>query len=526
MYVPKWLTYLVLAVGTLCVGWILNNALGGTTPASAASNSSDRDELVEGRSSQSSQQRDDNGTAPPIALTIVLGDGAEPKVTTAPTGSPKAANVGSGTTSQLSSTTGQLSSTTGQLSGLTGSGSTSTPSRLISRRTTVAVPRHQAPPTSDPAGVGRSQSADHDRFTFLMDPETAATAIGEHIVIAYDDSIVLVGDHGRLNGNTGDAGQGGVVALDAQSSAFSTSPDPTGGTTAPQSTTGMIAPTPANRPVLAASGSLATPAGYAPTTGYAPNYVPNAPGVVSPLIAPIVSFSDGRPVDIAGFEDHSLSVRGLRNVVTYDDSNVWIDRDGKLNGNTGDTDSSGLNAVDSLRSNISAGPHCDDGCDNESIIQAQAGVFDEGDVAIDGDGHVVFAPDSDAPSDSDDSDDSLPEDNGDDDDSVDDESDDGDLSDPREPAETLEEADSTREAADSGEDFEYRPSGDALVIGGDGYDDLGLRIDGVDQVVTYDDSNVVIGGTGDVNSQIGDSDTGGTVTMGTVDSEVQGGNSR
>ena len=49
---------------------------------------------------------------------------------------------------------------------------------------------------------------------------------------------------------------------------------------------------------------------------------------------------------------------------------------------------------------------------------------------------------------------------------------------------------------------------------------------GEDQVVTYDDSNVVIGGVGDVNAQIGDSDTGGTVTMGTVDSEVHGGNSR
>jgi hypothetical protein len=37
---------------------------------------------------------------------------------------------------------------------------------------------------------------------------------------------------------------------------------------------------------------------------------------------------------------------------------------------------------------------------------------------------------------------------------------------------------------------------------------------------------VVMGGVGDVNAQIGDSDTGGTVTMGTVDSEVHGGNSR
>ena len=137
--------------------------------------------------------------------------------------------------------------------------------------------------------------------------------------------------------------------------------------------------------------------------------------------------------------------------MTYDDSNVFIDRDGKINANTGDTDSAGLNAVATLRSTVTAGPHCDDGCDDESIIQAQAGVFDEGDVAIDGNGNVVWAPDG-----------------GDERQRrrrgrrqpprrqrrrrrrEDDESDDGDVSDPVEPAETREEADSTRPAADNG----------------------------------------------------------------------------
>ena len=207
-------------------------------------------------------------------------------------------------------------------------------------------------------------------------------------------------------------------------------------------------------------------------------YVPNAPpGVVSPLISPIISFSDGRAVDIAGYEDHSLSVRGLRNVVTYDDSNVFIDRDGKINANTGDTDSAGLNAVDTVRSTVTAGPHCDDGCDDESIIQAQAGVFDEGDVAIDGNGNVVWAPDGgDGDSDADEGDDSLPGDNGDDEDAEDDESDDGDVSDPVEPPES-------RDEADSGVDPTSPPSGNSLVIGGDGYDDLGVRVDGQNQVV-------------------------------------------
>jgi hypothetical protein len=238
----------------------------------------------------------------------------------------------------------------------------------------------------------------------------------------------------------------------------------------------------------------------------------------SPLTSPIESFGADRSVDIAGYEDHSLSVRGRRDVVTYDDSNVFIDRDGKVNSNTGDTDSAGLNAVDTTRSTVTAGPHCDDGCDDESIIQAEAGVFDEGDVAIDGKGNVVFGPGKKGGAAAED-DDSLPTDDGNDEDSQGDESDDGDVSDPAEPAET-------REQAGTGRTPTGKPSGHAMVIGGDGYDDLGVRVDGDDQVVTYDDSNVVIGGKGPVNAQVGDSDTGGTVTMGTTDSKVSGGKSR
>ena len=42
-------------------------------------------------------------------------------------------------------------------------------------------------------------------------------------------------------------------------------------------------------------------------------------------------------------------------------------------------------------------------------------------------------------------------------------------------------------------------------------------------LVTYDDSNLVIGGTGKVNAQIGDSDSGGAVVMGTANSDVEAG---
>src|SRR6185436_15348730 len=180
----------------------------------------------------------------------------------------------------------------------------------------------------------------------------------------------------------------------------------------------------------------------------------------------------------------------------------------------------------------SAGPHCDDGCDDESIIQARAGVFDEGDVAIDGDGHVVWSPDivaarpssnvdcnDPAETNDDGCDDSLPGDNGDDSDAPGDESPDGDKADPAEPAETRDQAGTTRPQAGTGEDDPVvpHPAG-SLVVGGDGIDDLSERVDGNFNVSSYDDSNVVIGGTGDANLQIGDSDTGGTVTMDTIDS--------
>jgi hypothetical protein len=369
-------------------------------------------------------------------------------------------------------------------------------------------------------------------LSLSLSPETAAAAVGEHIVIAYDGSMVLVGDNGRLTGNTGDAREGGVVALDAQGSAFTTSSE-TADVVRPPGRTGTLvtggsAFTPQAGPATVARGGTLT----ALTSGTGGGYVPSpVQGVVSPLTSPITSFSAGRAVDIAGYEDHSLAVRGERNIVTYDDSNVFIDRDGQINANTGDLDSAGLNAVNTVHSNVSAGPHCDDGCDDESIIQAQAGVFDEGDVAIDGGGNVVWAPDggesdADEGDEGDEGDDSLPEDNGDDDDAEDDESPDGDVSDPVEPAETREEADSTREAAGSGVDPVQNPSDDSVVIGGDGYDDLGIRVDGADNTMTYDDSNVVIGGTGDVNAQIGDADTGGVAVMNTVDSEAHGGNSR
>jgi hypothetical protein len=567
--VPKWSTQVVFAAGAVCVGWIAKDALGEIASSSAEQparsvSEARSDELTEALSALASRQA--HPAPVPVELTIVVGEGGAPAVDMAPgQGQPPVAGLPGGVG-------GSAGGVHGSSSELDGSRQLDeAPTGFLDRygSTPRAAERGTAPraapmgtggqpfwetllhlpadpraasgrvlglPPAQPANVSGAPPSSEVRghlsageFSLYLSPETATTAVGEDIVIAYDDSIVLVGDDGRLTGNTGDAGQGGVVALYAQRSAFTTSPEAAGHGALPQGTAGTLV---TGGPGSTPQAGAATVAGEGTMTalsagmegGDAPN---TAQGVVSPLTTPIASFSEGRAVDIAGYEDHSLSARGERNLVTYDDSNVFVDRDGQINANTGDLDSAGLNAVNTVRSNVSAGPHCDDGCDDESIVQAEAGVFDEGDVAIDGAGNVQWAPDGgDGDSDADEGDDTLPEDNGDDDDAEDDESPDGDVSDPVEPAETREEADSTREAADSGVDPAQNPPGDSVVIGGDGYDDLGIRVDGSDNTMTYDDSNVVLGGTGDVNAQIGDADTGGVAVMNTVDSEAHGGNSR
>jgi hypothetical protein len=63
---------------------------------------------------------------------------------------------------------------------------------------------------------------------------------------------------------------------------------------------------------------------------------------------------------------------------------------------------------------------------------------------------------------------------------------------------------------------------DALVVGADGYDDDDIRVVGTNITVTRDDGNVTVGGTGDVNSQIGDSEQG-AVIMDVTRVFVQGG---
>ena len=55
---------------------------------------------------------------------------------------------------------------------------------------------------------------------------------------------------------------------------------------------------------------------------------------------------------VLGWESYRTDVAGRNILVTTDDSNFFIDRNGNINGNTGDTDASGLNVTDATNSVI------------------------------------------------------------------------------------------------------------------------------------------------------------------------------
>lgn len=173
-------------------------------------------------------------------------------------------------------------------------------------------------------------------------------------------------------------------------------------------------------------------------------------------------------------ENHAVDVGGDDNVVTYDDSNVVLHRRGRVNGNTGDTDTSGLNVVDDVGSTIRSG---DSGNSDETPDDPPA---NPAAVTRRGTPSSANRRSGATPSSA-----SVTDVNG----------------------------ESTATATDS------------LVIGGDGIDDNGVTVRGGRNVVTYDDGNVAIGGAGDTNAQIGDSDTGGAVTIGTRRSRIRAGNS-
>src|SRR4051812_3245948 len=75
------------------------------------------------------------------------------------------------------------------------------------------------------------------------------------------------------------------------------------------------------------------------------------PSVTQDLFRPL-SGAKTRGVAISEWESYRTDAAGKDIVVTTDDSNFFRDRNGKLNGNTGDTDASGLNVTDATDSTI------------------------------------------------------------------------------------------------------------------------------------------------------------------------------
>jgi hypothetical protein len=312
------------------------------------------------------------------------------------------------------------------------------------------------------------------------------------VILAYDGSIVFIGPGGRLTANTGASSASGTIAVGVKASTLAT------GTSAmPTSPIGRLQ----RQPVDALSRVNAFLLGISGTTGRrqmpANTVGPPRRQPVDALshanasllgLFPPEGRSGGRGVALSGFEDHSVSVIGDDQIVTYDDSNVFIERQGKINANTGDTDSSGLNAVDVTHSRVRSGNSGD----------AEQSGDDEGDNAKGSDkpDEQKGSPDGEA----------GPR--------------------PRQrsgvrPSIQLRNGQSMATVADEGASTAI--GNNAFVVGADGVDDVSIRSRGRRNLVTYDDSNVIIGGKGKVNAQIGDSDTGGAVVMDIHHSDVEAG---
>jgi hypothetical protein len=272
-----------------------------------------------------------------------------------------------------------------------------------------------------------------------------------------------------------------------------------------------------------------------------------------------------RGVAISEWESYRTDVAGKNILVTTDDSNVFRDRDGKLNGNTGDTDASGLNVTDATDAVI-FGTESADEAPYQTVAQALVDIL-TGSSQTDDPGS---GDDSDDDGDANDPDPGAnPEDiartaataatsetGG----SGSDELANTDTGDPRATLATMQTAsavpvataaviapdpsdetpdeddeDVDDDAGGSAEfDFPYvewvnqissdsssaihtdegttlASGADALVIGGDGFDDDDNRAAGENIVIARDDSHIVLGGTGDVNAQIGDSEQGAVI---------------
>ena len=526
----------VLAVALVGLGgWVLHDAVGASTPSAVASGT----ELPAGESQADAQ---------PLSL-AVTGPGAAPtRLLLVPTSSRQGAPSPSDERNQADPRVTLFVLPGGQAAGST----TTEDGQPLETQWSGATVTHP---------VFVDQGADGE------DSPSAPPAVASgHQVIAADGAIVYLGENGRLTANTGPTASSGVVALGVRRSTLrsgrSTNPAP-----APVADDTVDTDTPApglppttdddqsddgdtlsddlsgfwrNAPLVDDSedgdnpapsdeadsndGDNPAPSDQAdakigrtrPTDQADSNDVqsPHANQSFLSLLPP--PGQDGRSIALSGFEDHSVSVLGNDQIVTYDDSNVFVNRNGTINANTGDTDSSGLNAVDVIDSLVRAG-NSGDGEGNDDEVEEEEELASPAPrlrrprriqaAAAPAPKAATRAPRAAAPSTS--------------------SSDDEDAAGNDEAAEDagfladLATAGPLSTVTDEGASAATGPNN--LVVGADGFDDVSIRSQGDRNVVSYDDSNVVIGGTGKVNAQIGDSDTGGAVVMGIRRSDVRAG---
>lgn len=303
-----------------------------------------------------------------------------------------------------------------------------------------------------------------------------------------------------------------------------TAPAVTGSTPAPAPSTGdggdettgvvstvpseTIQPTPlSGDPTLAAA--LADPLASIELTTAAIDLAPEVsellirgPGnYLAPILAPLPG-AQTRAVAIAEWESYRTDIAGRNIVVATDDSNLFMNRDGKLNGNTGDTDASGLNVTDARNSIIrgtesaDAPPWGGSGSDDDEEEEEEDDDedTDTGDdltigstARVSTSGAIAAVTTNDAQS--------LLESN----------------SEFPFTAWLRQISGDTASAIHTDEGTTLASGQDAIVIGGDGYDDDDNRAVGENLVLTRDDCNVVIGGSGAVNAQIGDSEQGAVI---------------
>jgi hypothetical protein len=282
-------------------------------------------------------------------------------------------------------------------------------------------------------------------------------------VVASDGAVVLVGPDGHLVANTGDAATGGAVVLDSQGSLLATTADRSGATPG-SSTPAQAGPASARTATGSAAGTTATTTGTAAVAQGA---------TADPRAAAGATFDH---VAFSGYEDHSLCVGGNRNLIAYDDANLFVDHVGRVDANTGDTDSSGINAVDVTGSVIRSG--------------ASGGVEDEpGEEPEEEESAEPVSPDDAATA----------------------------------PAGTSAPAQGAAVATSPTPAAPAPAGGTSLSVSGDGFDDLSVHASGDGNVISDEDSNLVVGGTGPVTAQVGDADTAGVLVMGVHDSTVVSG---